>query len=141
MSREAEPPAPREPKIRIIEELPPEPEEEPEPRPEPYRPPSAPDQPALSRAEGTIPAEGIEVEGLKGYTAGPFQYEDSSVPSSSGPEIPPVTLGLLKQSILFDTELEALRYTERLLNVDRPEAQNTIRSILRDHPGMRPSSQ
>ena len=127
MNRKSAPAAPREPKIRIIEEVEPTPEETPEPRRP--APPLHQDHPDIEELE--------EAEGLKGYTSGPFEYDDSANTPSADQEIPPVTLGLLKQAILFDTERDALRYVERVMNVERPEAQNIIRTILRDNPEIR----
>lgn len=116
-----------EPEIRIIEEIPPEPKR----APEPPKLPEPPRRESLSKESEM----GSKMEMLK---PGPFRFEDA--PSTSKIDVPPVTLGLLKQSILLETPSEAVRYAERLTGLTRPEAQDLIASVMRAHPDLKPGS-
>lgn len=55
--------------------------------------------------------------------------------------IPPVTLRLFKQSILFDTAGDTLRYIERTMNVTKPEAEELLRRILEAFPDLKAGSE
>ncbi len=55
-------------------------------------------------------------------------------------DIPPVTLQLIKQAIVFESEADALHYIERMMGVTRPEAERIMRSILEAFPEIKPGT-
>lgn len=54
--------------------------------------------------------------------------------------LPPVTLGLIKQTLLVETPEEGVRYAERLLGVSRPEAEEVIAKVRSAFPDLRPAA-
>lgn len=78
---------------------------------------------------------------------GPIRLDEPRFgPASTAPgglleKIPPVTLQLLKQAIMFESEADALRYVERTMGVTRPEAQEIVRAIVAAFPDLKPGSQ
>ncbi len=56
-------------------------------------------------------------------------------------QVPPVTLQLLKQAIMFENEADALRYVERTMGITLPEARDLVRAILAAFPDLKPGSQ
>lgn len=56
------------------------------------------------------------------------------------PDIPPVTLQLIRQAILFEKEEEALGYIERMMSVARPQAREIINRVIAAFPGLKPGA-
>jgi uncharacterized tellurite resistance protein B-like protein len=56
-------------------------------------------------------------------------------------DLPPVTLQLLKQSILFDTEADSLQNIGRTLGISSEDAARIRRAILAAFPDLKPASQ
>jgi hypothetical protein len=76
---------------------------------------------------------------------GPVRLDEPKIgartPGGALAAVPPVTLQLLKQAIMFENEADALRYVERTMSVSRPEAQQLVREILAAFPELKPGSQ
>ncbi len=72
---------------------------------------------------------------------GPVPLAPPSLIERGVDDIPPVTLHLLKQSILFDAAGDALRYIERTMNLTKPEAEALLRRILAAFPDLKAGSQ
>lgn len=75
---------------------------------------------------------------------GPIRLDEPKLGPPAGgtlEKIPPVTLQLLKQAIMFEGDADALRYVERTMSVTRPEAQEIVRAILAAFPELKPGSQ
>lgn len=56
-------------------------------------------------------------------------------------DIPPVTLQLLKQSILFDTESDSIAAISRTLSIPAEPAAQVRLAILAAFPDLKPASQ
>ena len=56
-------------------------------------------------------------------------------------DIPPVTLQLLKQSIMFDTESDSIAAISRTLGIPAEPASQTRLAILTAFPDLKPASQ
>lgn len=122
--------------VRIIEETPAAPAPErraPEPEKSMVPEPEAP-KPGPWKAP-----ESGETKGFRMMPPGPFRFEETS-DTATELGVSPVTLGLLKQGILLETSQGALRYAERILGVDRLEAQRIITRILEMNPDLKPGS-
>ena len=130
-------PPPSAPRPAVRQEPRPEPPPRPtvreERRPEPPRPPAAPDRPV---APPTPPAPEIPA-----YVPGPITLLAPLIGTPEVADVPPVTLHLLKQAILFETAPDAVRYIERTLAVTKPEAEALMRKILEIFPDLKPGSQ
>jgi uncharacterized tellurite resistance protein B-like protein len=97
------------------------------PRPEPVRPQvSLPPPPPPAVSVPPVPPSPPPV-------APPVQAAGLS-------HIPPITLQLIRQAILFTAPQEAVRYIERILNVSRPDAERTFRAVCAAYPDMKPGS-
>ena len=85
------------------------------------------------------------VAGVPPPPRGPIRLDEprfgSAAPGGALEKIPPVTLQLLKQAIMFESEADALRYVERTMGVTRPEAMEIVRAILAAFPDLKPGSQ
>ncbi len=55
-------------------------------------------------------------------------------------DIPPVTLHLIKQAMIFERPEDAIRYIERMMSVTRPEAQRIVDVVRAAHPELNPGS-
>ncbi len=70
-----------------------------------------------------------------------FQGSSSPPPMGSPiPDIPPVTLQLIKQALMFENLEDALHYVERMMGVPRPEAQQIVEKVLAAFPDVKPAS-
>jgi uncharacterized tellurite resistance protein B-like protein len=84
--------------------------------------------------------------GMSAPPPGPVRLEEVRIGAApSGPggileKIPPVTLQLLKQAIMFESPADALRYVERTMGVTRPEADELVRALLAAYPELKPGS-
>ena len=80
-------------------------------------------------------------EGQVGLPPGPVTLDG---PRLGGAEdvagLPPVTLGLIKQTILVETPPESIRYVERLLGVTRPEAEEVVAKVCAAFPELKPGA-
>ena len=95
----------------------------PEPPPKPIAPPTPPvaEAPAFARGPVTLAPPTLIERGVE--------------------DIPPVTLHLLKQAIVFETEPDALRYIERTMNISKAEARELMTRILAAVPDLKAGSQ
>jgi hypothetical protein len=71
---------------------------------------------------------------------GPITLSPSSLLNNPFPELPPVTLELIKQHILFENENASVRAIERLMEFTRPEAVELRTRLLTAFPALRPGS-
>lgn len=117
--RTSPPPAPEKPRDPVLAARD-------EPRPEFARP-----VPAAPHATPNVPA----------LPPGPITLQPPSLVEGRVDDIPPVTLHLLKQSILFETTPDAVRYIERTMNLTKPEAEILMGRILDAFPGLKPGSE
>jgi uncharacterized tellurite resistance protein B-like protein len=126
--RTVRPPAPDAPSIRTGH-----PAERLEPRPEPT--PLAAGIP-YSSEERTEPAPAVLT-----LPPGPVQLRPSRPAELGVRDVPPVTLQLLKQAISFESEADAVRYVERTMGLEKPEAEQLVREILQAFPDLKPGAQ
>jgi uncharacterized tellurite resistance protein B-like protein len=108
--------------------------EPPRPRPEPPRaPPQAP--PLFEEAPK------FNAEALPSMAPPTTKHHDQNFPKHVHVgNLPPVTLQLLRQSIMFDTESDSVLYITRTLNVSPSEATEIRGKILEAFPDLKPSS-
>jgi hypothetical protein len=59
-------------------------------------------------------------------------------PGSPVLDIPPVTLQLIKQSISFENDTDALHYIERMMGITTPEARRIMEQVLSAFPDLQP---
>jgi uncharacterized tellurite resistance protein B-like protein len=123
----------------------------PKPSPEPERPKGpAPRSPDLDLSlpppppPGPVPLEHAHAQGeamisVPPLPPGPIQLPPPGTVATPVPDLPPITVELLKQAILFETEEDSLRYIERMMEVARMEAVEIRDRILRAFPGLRPA--
>ena len=78
---------------------------------------------------------------LPPYAPGPITLSGPTLMAKEVADLPPVTLQLIRQSILFDTAAETLRYIERTLTVTKPEAEEVLRKILQAFPDLKPGGE
>jgi uncharacterized tellurite resistance protein B-like protein len=71
---------------------------------------------------------------------GPVRLESTAPGARGVRDIPPVTLQLLKQAIQIETEDDAVRYVQRLMELPQPEAKELVREILAAFPDLKPAS-
>ncbi len=95
-------------------------------------------KPEFARA---VPQAAHETPDVPALPPGPILLQPPSMIEARGVDLPPVTLQLLKQAILFETTPDALRYIERTMNVTKPEAQSLMDKILDAFPDLKPGSQ
>jgi hypothetical protein len=75
-------------------------------------------------------------------TAAPPAHQHKEFPKETKVgNLPPVTLQLLKQSIMFDNEADSLQNIGRTLGIDSEAAIQIRQSILAAFPDLKPSSQ
>jgi len=89
---------------------------------EPLAPPSPPEG-AVSLPPGPVTLDGPRLGGAEDVAG-----------------LPPVTLGLIKQTILIESPADAVRYVERLLGLTRPEAEEVVAKVRSAFPDLKPSS-
>jgi hypothetical protein len=100
-------------------------------RPEPPRPPSPPPPPEPPK---------FSAEALPPPSAP--KHIDATFPQHVNvANLPPVTLQLLRQSIMFDSESDSTLYISRTLNVLPSEATEIRQMILAAFPDLKPGSQ
>lgn len=127
-------------------------QKKPAPAPPPrVAPPPAPERPRGSplpareeprpQEANRVHAAAREAPDVRALPPGPITLNPPSLVADQVGDVPPVTLHLLKQAILFETGLDALRYVERTLNVTKQEAEALIRKILETFPDLKPGSQ
>lgn len=71
---------------------------------------------------------------------GPVFFESSMSKDPQVADLPPVTLQLLKQSIMFDTEADSTAAISRTLGISPDEAAKIRAKILAAFPDLKPSS-
>lgn len=116
----------------------------PAPRPEPPRqtqmrppaPPRAPEPPAPA-FQGPQFAQNHAPP----VPSGPVKMESSFPAQPKVANLPPVTLQLLKQSIMFDNESDSIITIGRTLGIPPSEAAEIRAAILAAHPDLKPGSQ
>jgi len=73
---------------------------------------------------------------------GPIQYAESAVfKDPKVADLPPVTLQLLKQSVMFDTESECIANIGRTLGIPPSQAADIRAAIIAAFPDLKPASQ
>jgi uncharacterized tellurite resistance protein B-like protein len=110
-------------------------------RVEPAAPPP-PKQMEMPKYEAPkmMEAPKFAADALPPMTPGPMVYESSMSKDPKVADLPPVTLQLLKQSIMFDTEADALANISRTLGLPPDEAAKIRAKILAAFPDLKPSS-
>lgn len=112
--------------------------ERPRPKPAPQPTPRRDKAPEMPK---TVAPPTPPVAEVPAPPPGPVSLRPPSLLDRGVSDIPPVTLHLLKQAILFETGSDALRYVERTMNVTKPEAEALMRKILEAFPDLKPGSQ
>jgi hypothetical protein len=75
-------------------------------------------------------------------TAAPPAHQHKEFPKETKVgDLPPVTLQLLKQSIMFDNEADSLQNIGRTLGIGSEAAVQIRQAILAAFPDLKPSSQ
>jgi hypothetical protein len=72
---------------------------------------------------------------------GPIQAQTSFPKEPKVADLPPVTLQLLKQSIMFDTEADSILNIGRTLGLPPSAATEVRNAILAAYPDLKPGSQ
>ncbi len=116
----------------------------PAPRPEP-KPPAReqrrPEPPKPAVADRPVAPPTTPMPDLPAYAPGPITLQGPTLMAKEVADLPPVTMQLFRQSILFDTAAETLRYIERTLGITRPEAEEVLRKILQAFPDLKPGGE
>jgi len=71
---------------------------------------------------------------------GPVFFESSMSKDPKVDDIPPVTLQLLKQSIMFDTDADSIATISRTLAIPAEEASRIRGKILAAFPDLKPGA-
>jgi uncharacterized tellurite resistance protein B-like protein len=131
-SRERRRPEPPKEEFRIIEE------EEPIPVAEVVEPPK-PVKPRVKEKPIVVAEEAARAEPPP-WKPGPVKMEPSSFAKEPELGIPPVTLQLIRQAVLFEKEKDARHYVERMMDCSGAEAEEIIRKLRTAYPALRPGS-
>lgn len=99
-------------------------------RPEPQPPPQVPFESPKFAADALPPPP-----------PGPIQFESVMPKDPKVADLPPVTLQLLKQSIMFDSEADSISNIGRTLGIPPGEAAAIRAAILAAFPDLKPGSQ
>jgi uncharacterized tellurite resistance protein B-like protein len=113
--------------------------EAPRPSPPPSRPTTVaakrPDPPAFAGPQ-------FSADALPAMPPSPPKHLDAAFPTRVDvANVPPVTLQLIRQSIMFDTESDSILYITRTLNLPPSEATELRLKILAAFPDLKPGSQ
>jgi uncharacterized tellurite resistance protein B-like protein len=100
-------------------------------RPEPPPPPPPPVFEAATFSRGSAPVG----------APGPIHAQTSFPREPKVADLPPVTLQLLKQSIMFDTEADSILNIGRTLGLPPSAATEVRNAILAAYPDLKPGSQ
>ena len=115
------------------------------PRPSP--PPSRPTTVAAKRPDPPAPtpafaAPQFSTDALPAMPPSPPKHLDAAFPKRVDvANVPPVTLQLIRQSIMFDTESDSILYITRTLNLPPSEATELRLKILAAFPDLKQGSQ
>jgi uncharacterized tellurite resistance protein B-like protein len=104
------------------------------PAPPPTAPPPPPPAPMFEQAKFSAEALPPMMPSGPTHTANTFAKEPKVA------DLPPVTLQLLKQSVMFDTESESIANIGRTLGVPPSEAAGIRSAILAAFPDIKPAS-
>ncbi|MBI3856563.1 MAG: hypothetical protein HY293_12820, partial [Planctomycetes bacterium] len=74
------------------------------------------------------------------HTPGPVRYESAMPKEPKVADLPPVTLHLLKQSIMFDNEADSIANIGRTLGIPPSQAADIRAAILAAFPDLKPGS-
>jgi uncharacterized tellurite resistance protein B-like protein len=111
-------------------------------RPEPpSRPPLGSSPPPPSAAPVEAPRFGADALSPLAAAPAPMHVELNFPKHVSVANLPPVTLQLLRQSIMFDVESDSILYITRTLSVAPSEAAEIRQKILEAFPDLQPGSQ
>jgi uncharacterized tellurite resistance protein B-like protein len=101
----------------------------------PESPPPQPPPPPVFEAERFSKSSGTVA------TQGPIQAQTSFPKQPMVADLPPVTLQLLKQSIMFDNEADSIITIGRTLGIPPGAATDVRNAILAAYPDLKPGSQ
>src|SRR5262245_30594251 len=108
------------------------------PRPAPAPPPAPAFEPPKFSAEALPPM----APAAPMTPPGPIQYVESALlKDPKVADLPPVTLQLLKQSVMFDTESECIANIGRTLGIPPSQAAEIRAAIIAAFPDLKPASQ
>lgn len=114
----------------------------PPPRSAPPRSPPPPPAPAVAPpAPPAFASASFSKETPTIASQEPLHSVSSFPKETKVADLPPVTLQLLKQSIMFDTEADSIVYISRTLNVPPSGAEEVRQAILAAFPDLKPGSQ
>jgi tellurite resistance protein len=107
----------------------------------PRTPPQAPPfSPSPSPVPGTAPPpptlESAPSSPLS--PPGPIRLDPPKLVEPVIADLPPVTLHLVKQAVIFEGEEEARRRIEQMLGITREESERILRAVLAAFPGLGP---
>jgi len=105
-------------------------------RPSPALPPVAPAPPPPVFEAATFSAEALP----QMTPPGPIHAPSAFAKEPNVADLPPVTLQLLKQSVMFDTESDSIANIGRTLAIPPSEAAEIRDAILAAFPDLKPSS-
>jgi uncharacterized tellurite resistance protein B-like protein len=111
-------------------------------RPEPPRavPPPAP--PAIiAPTPAAFDSPKFSADALPPTPSGPIHFSSSMSKDPKVADLPPVTLQLLKQSVMFDTEPESIANIGRTLAIPPSQAAEIRAAIIAAFPDLKPASQ
>ncbi|HVE43245.1 MAG TPA: hypothetical protein VNM14_25440 [Planctomycetota bacterium] len=107
-------------------------------RPEPPRPSSTPLAPSPAPV---FEAPKFTADALPSMPPATTKHVDQSFPKQVNvANLPPVTLQLLRQSIMFDTESDSVLNISRTLSLSPSEATEIRRKIIEAFPDLKPAS-
>jgi len=132
------PPARPEPPRQQTQMRPPPPEpprQQTQMRPQPAAP-SRPTEPPPPFESPKFPQNSLPVA-----PPGPIRLESSMPKEPKAADLPPVTLQLLKQSIMFDNESDSILTIGRTLGLPPSKAAEVRAAILAAYPDLKPGSQ
>ncbi len=101
--------------------------------------PSKPVKPKVKEKPIVVAEEAARPE-LPPWKPGPVEMEPSSFSKEPDLGIPPVTLQLIRQAVLFENEKDARHYVERMMDCSGAEAEEIIRKLRAAYPALRPGS-
>jgi hypothetical protein len=115
---------------------------------EPYRQqtqvrpkPAEPSRPAEPPSPPSFESPKFPQNSLPVSPPGPIRLESSMPKEPKAADLPPVTLQLLKQSIMFDNESDSILTIGRTLGLPPSKAAEVRAAILAAYPDLKPGSQ
>lgn len=131
------PAAPTPKRATVVDRRPPPPPPPAVPAPRPSAPREKKPEPERTVAPPTPPVTEVPT-----YVPGPVTLTPGALlQDGKVGDLPPVTLHLIKQSVMFETRTDALHYIERTLTVTKQEAEKLLQQILEAFPDLKPGSE